>query len=90
MSLCQVGVGDGNGGFILPIGRLLEGVREGGMKLGMKEVKGGGKIKKSEERGGPWIIINTQGNKSECGVCPRRRSYDAESKKLWRPRERRS
>jgi hypothetical protein len=43
MSLCQVGVGDGNGGFILSIGRVLEGVREVGMKLGMKEVKGEGR-----------------------------------------------
>ena len=52
MSLCQVGVGDGNGGFILSIGskkrgfqslRVLEGVREVGIKLGMKEVEGEGR-----------------------------------------------
>ena len=38
------------------------------MKPCMKEVEGGRKIKKSEERGEPWIIINAQGNKSECGA----------------------
>ena len=58
----------------------LESVR--GRERSGNEVEGERKIKKSEERSGPWIVINAQSNKNECGVCPRRRSYD-------RPRERR-
>ena len=65
--------------------RVLEGVREVGMKLGMKEAAGGRKIEKSEERRGPWMIINAQGDKSECGVCPRRRSCDTERKTVETP-----